>query len=1035
MHPQASLSDSIITITHAATPGRARLKIPKLYRHEQLTARLEKALVQRTGIRKASASAITGSVLVVFDPAKDLSQVLAATQMIVDRLLTEVGNNETVTPPLSRRSFLKAAQTFAADLTNEVAGKKVRRENNPPDLGRPTDSQWKWHAESGERVLSYWVSSIEKGLSTRAAQVRLEALGENKLPQSQVHSPLKIFAAQMGSLPVMLLLGSSALSLVTGGVADAAIMLGVVLVNASIGFATENQTNRTIKSLTTLGERDATVLRDGVAQKVPIESLVPGDILSLSAGDQIPVDGRVLLASQFTVDESSLTGESVPVTKALDKLPTKTSLAERANMIYRGTVVTTGRATSIAVATGAETEIGKIQQMLSESEQPETPLQGQLRILGNQLVLMTGVVCGGVLIVGLLRRHPFLTMLKTAVSLAVAAIPEGLPAVATTTMALTVMKMRKHNMLVRKIDAVETLGAVQIICLDKTGTLTLNRMTVTQAFTHIGPHDFSEIKTAGDFEPDSEIGWLLRIAVLCNDSHYVANGAKSRLYGSPTENALIELAQKLAVSPDAIRETYPRIKTEYRSEGRSWMNTLHQTAHQQWLLAVKGRPEDVLAHCTHIQTGDEIKPLSPALRSILAERNFRMANDSLRVLAFAYRLSDRECKTEKLVWVGLTGMTDPERPGARELIAKFHRAGIKTVMLTGDQAPTATAIAKKLNLSGRDEIRVMDSSSLETEDLKSLSRVIEGVDVFARVTPSHKLRIVEAMQSTGKVVAMTGDGINDGPALKAADIGIAMGGNGTEMAREVGDIVLKEDDLNTVLAAVEQGRTTYDNVRKSIHFVLATNLSEVLVVFGAVSVTGGHPLSAMQLLWINLVTDIFPALALSMEAPESEVLNRPPREARAAVFSRSDTGRIAKEAGVMTVGALASFAYGVAKYGFGAQAQTMAFSNLTSAQLLHAYSCRSETESIFEPSSRPANRALQISMATGFLLQCASLWVPGVRRLLGTARLSPVDLLFSQGFAVANFLIYETAKYRRQNNPEVFNELPRSVMRVVTHLT
>jgi P-type Ca2+ transporter type 2C len=1021
MHAEAIAEPSVEI--QSSSKGRARLKIPRLYRHDRLTSLVQRELSQQEGIRRASGSALTASVLVIFDPEKDIKQLVSATKHVITNLLQDP--HSTFNPSFvddieyddfTRRSFLKKAKSW---FTGETPKK-------PTSHNLPT--KWQWHAITAHKIISYWASSNEIGLPADVAESRLRIFGPNRLPEPQATSAIRLFVSQLGSLPVLLLIGSSVLSAATGGVADATIMMGVVLLNACIGYVTESKTSRTIKALTRTSVKEAYVIRDGESLRLPAELLVPGDLLILHAGDQIPADARVIETNQLTVDESALTGESTPVSKITQKLQGLQSLADRYNMVYRGTVVSTGRGKAITIATGESTEIGRIQQSLSDATQPETPLQKQLHRLGNRMVLMTGVVCGGVLVVGLLRKHGFLEMLKSAVSLAVAAIPEGLPAVATTTLAMTVVKMRKRNMLVRKIDAVETLGAVQVICLDKTGTLTLNKMTVVEIFTHSTNRVLIDQEFAG---LDPEMNWLVHIAILCNDSSFVSThqGTLER-HGSPTENALVELGIHYKVDVEHIRASYPRKKTAYRSEGKSWMSTLHETPHGDFLLAVKGRPEDVLAQCSHIQTNDQIRdirPLTKELKTQIEQENNRMAQRALRVLAIAYRKcsSSPNLDSGNLVWVGLVAMMDPPRPGVKELVAKFHRAGIKTVMLTGDQSLTAFALAKELGLSGREEVRVMDSSALEKEDMTSLGRLVENVDVFARVTPSHKLRIVEALQATGKVVAMTGDGINDGPALRAADVGIAMGKSGTEMAREVGDIILKDDDLTTLLSAIEQGRTTYDNVQKSIHFILATNLSEVLVVFGAVAAAGAHPLSAMQLLWINLVTDVFPALALSVEAPAPDVLGRAPRDSHAPLFSRLDSVRIGREALLMTAGSLLNFAVGVAKYGFGPKAQTLAFSSLTSAQLLHAFSCRSDHQTIFSPPNErpPTNRPLQLAIGTGFALQCASIFVPCVRRLLGTSRLSAMDLIFSQGTAWTNFLINEWMRNRREEQQKVKSSL------------
>jgi S-adenosylmethionine synthetase len=569
---------------------------------------------------------------------------------------------------------------------------------------------------------------------------------------------------------------------------------------------------------------------------VPVQHLVPGDVLLLTPGTYIAADLRLLRSHRLTVDESALTGESLPVGKDHAFAPAEdTVLSDRKNMAYMGTHVTGGNGCGVVVATAEATELGQIQTMVGEAESPETPMQRQLDRMGTQLALLSSAVCGAVFVVGILRGYGWLEMLKSSVSLAVAAVPEGLPAVATTTLAMGIADMHKHNIAVRHLDAVESLGSVQVFCMDKTGTLTMNRMSVVSVYSGgweyaIREHRFVLDGTSPEPTERQELVRLMQVVSLCSETEIEGALGDFRLEGSATENALVQLALSSGIDVSGLRERHATLRTRYRAEGRPYMSTLHPFTNGKYLLAVKGSPDTVLALCGHqMKNGRRIR-LGPQARHEIIAQNERMAGNALRVLGVAYRELDEDRmpdKTEGLTWVGMAGMADPMRPDMDRLIAQYHRAGIHTIMITGDQSATAQAIGRQLGLSGDRPLQVLESSALEEKDPELLAGLARNVRVFARVSPAHKLKIVRAMQEAGYVVAMTGDGINDGPALKAADIGVAMGQGGTNVARDVSDVVLEDDNLHTMAVAVRQGRTIYDNIRKTIHF------SE--------SVTGGHP--------------------------------------------------------------------------------------------------------------------------------------------------------------------------------------------------
>jgi Ca2+-transporting ATPase len=551
----------------------------------------------------------------------------------------------------------------------------------------------------------------------------------------------------------------------------------------------------------------------------------------------------------------------------------------------------------------------------------------------------------------------------------------------------------------RRLEAVETLGSVQTICLDKTGTLTLNRMTVASIYTgmrRISVADSKFFTETGWLEPYAcdELLRLMHVAVLCNETEVSRDGGEYVLKGSSTESALLHMAISAGIDIIQLRAQYPLLQINQRAEQRNFMSSVHAMNSHGKFVAVKGSPPEVLAMCHwYIKDGVQM-PLTEEDRLRIESENEHMAGSALRVLGAAYTyVADGNAEVDvqdDLIWLGLLGMADPIRTRVKELIGTFHQAGIDTVMITGDQSPTAYAIAKELNLSRNGPLEILDSTQLGPLDPEVLQALSTRVHVFARVSPAHKLQIVQALQRAGKVVAMTGDGINDGPALKAADIGIAMGHTGTDVAREVADVILDDDNLETMIIAVGEGRRLYDNIRKSIHFLLSTNLSEILVMFTATAAGLGQPLNAMQLLWINLVSDIAPALALALEPPEPEVLRRPPRRPDEPIIQSSDLRRIAFESTVLSAAALGAYGYGMMRYGMGPQASTMAFLSLTTGQLLHAISCRAEMHSVFSAESLPPNRYLDLALLGSFTVQVLALAIPGLRSLLGVA---PIDLL------------------------------------------
>jgi Ca2+-transporting ATPase len=993
---RSSAKRAAVVPVHTALKGRARLEVQGLRGSQAMRQAIEDSLRGQSAVLAVSANPLTGRVLVLYAEGQTLDAIVALISVAVRdaRAPAQAAGPAEPLPEASARE-------------RPLPGKAMRRARAGA-----------WHTEDAQAVLHALGTSATLGLSAKAARARLATHGPNRLPEPPRRSAVEILLSQFKSLPVLLLVGSAVLSVMTGGLADAIVVLGVVAINAGIGYVTESEAERTIESLTGTGRRRALVIRDGTLLELDTQGLVPGDLLVLSPGHYVTADARLLDARNLTVDESALTGESLPVAKDPAQLADPNlPLGDRVNMLHMGTAVTGGNGLGVVVATGTATEIGAIQTLVSEAQAPQTPMQRQLEQLGRQMVWLSLGICGGVFGAGMLRGYGLLPMLRAAVALAVAAVPEGLPAVATTTLALGIRSMHRHKVLVRRLDAVETLGSVQVICLDKTGTLTLNRMSVlalhaSRQRIRVGPQQM--YGSDGRIEPLEQPGLarLLQVAALCNETSVDGRPGEWMLNGSATESALVEMALRFGVDVNGVRARYPRRDVQYRAAGRNWMATLHEAPGGERLLAVKGSPAEVLAMCRRYACDGVVLDLDDPTRELLLLENERMAGEALRVLGFAYARLDGNGGVEPydLVWVGLAGMADPVREGVSELIALFHQAGIRTVMITGDQSATAYAIGRELDLSGTTHLDILDSTELQRVDPAVLSALAQKVDVFSRVSPAHKLQIVQALQHAGKVVAMTGDGINDGPALKAADIGVAMGSTGTDVARTVADVVLEDDNLRTMIVAVREGRTIYANIRKSVHFLISTNLSEIGVMFTAIAAGLGQPLKTMQLLWINLLTDVFPALALAVEPPEPDVLLHPPRDPARPIIGRRELLRYGFEGGVMTLGGLAGYSYGVMRYGPGPQASTLAFNSLVAGQLLHAYSCRSEHVSIFHRAERAPNRWLHLAVGGSAALQALTLIVPGLRRLLGTAPVGPVDLAVSAAGAAIPFLISEATK-------------------------
>jgi P-type Ca2+ transporter type 2C len=1025
--PTASMTSGIRV--RSALPGRFRLWVPGLYQNEDLKQAISSAFERPGSHRSATVNVVCGTLLIKAPTDERADALLGELQMIVDEFSATHAVSFGELEQRSRTRPLHLSFTKSSGKANGsartfpwLAGKAAKRRavDEPPGEEQVVHA---WHSLEPGRVSELLGVPSPLGLSSEEAGVRLMRYRSNVLPQIKRRSPVAMFLDQFKELPVALLAGSTVLSMLTGGVTDGAVILGVILINGVIGYATEASAENSIASLTRDDEPEVEVVRGGSLERMPIERIVPGDVVVLRPGSLIPADARVIEAYELSVDESALTGESMPVQKRVGAIAdASVPLADRHNMVYRGTLVTGGSGRAVVVATGRHTQVGQLQTMVGEVARPETPMQKQLRELGERTVVIAGVVCGGVFAMGLLRGQALGGMLRTAVSLAVAAVPEGLPTVAITTLAIGIRKMKQQHVIVRRLDAIETLGAVQVLCFDKTGTITHNRMRVVEAAVALAAltldagrirHEERELGRA-DLP---ELDWLLRVGALCSEATVVQTGDEPpRSSGSPTECALVDAALEAGIDVAALRLEHPIAKLEHRTDERKWMTTWHRRPGGGRVVAVKGAPLEVLELCHHWLHEGRVVELTEEVRRGIRRQNERMAGDALRVLGMAYaeREGDEPGPFDgQLCWLGLMGLADPPREGLPELIAKFRRAGVRSVMITGDQSATAYAIAKQIGLDVDGELGTLDSVELDRMDPDLLAELAPRIQVFSRVSPRHKLRIVQALQKAGLVVAMTGDGINDCPALKAADIGVAMGGGGSSVARHVGDMILERDDLGAMLLAIEHGRVIHADIKKAVRFILSTNLSEILLTFLSVAAGFGEGMSPMQLLWINLVSDIFPELALALQPGESDVLLRPPRDPAAKMFSKAELRHIAIEGSLLTLGALGVYTYGISRYGLSTQARSVSFVTLSAAQLLHAFSTRSEKNHIFSPEPAASNPYLPAAVVGGIGLTVLMQMLPATRRWLGSGAMPVFDWAVATAGAIVPLIANELVKAAR----------------------
>jgi Ca2+-transporting ATPase len=815
-------------------------------------------------------------------------------------------------------------------------------------------------------------STAKDGITQDEAQRRSAEAGSNALEEGAKKTLFSIILGQFKNLMILVLLAAAVISALLGETSDAIIIFVVIALNAVMGTVQESKAEAALAALKKMAAPSATVIRDGRTVTVAAAQLAPGDVVILEAGDYVPADLRLVSTASLKIEEAALTGESVPVEKDADTVWNEdTPLAERINMAYAGTSVTYGRGHGVVVGIGMQTEIGKIAGALSAAQDSETPLQKRMNGLSRILSFAVLGVAAVVFAIGLLTGRAAMDMFFVAVSLAVAAIPEGLATVVTLQLTMGVQKMSRRGAIIRKLPAVETLGSTSIICSDKTGTLTQNKMTVLHAYYNDTEYDTENAVAA------QELSLLDSVFLLCNDTKETTENGEDKLIGDPTETALYAFAAQ-RLNPSAERESQPRVYEIPFDSERKLMSTVNGT--DQKRLYVKGAPDELLARCSRISLHGKTAVLDMAHKEAILAANAQFARRALRVLAAAYKPLDQtpthtEGVEEDLVFIGLAGMMDPPRPEARDAVRICREAGIKPVMITGDHKITAEAIAKELGILHEGQMAVT-GRELDAMNEETLAADIDAISVYARVAPEHKVRIVSAFRARGNVVAMTGDGVNDAPALKTADIGVGMGITGTEVSKNASDMVLTDDNFATIVKAVKEGRRIFRNIKKAVQFLLSANLSEVLTLFIGTMV-GATVLYPAQILWVNLVTDTFPALALGMEPAPADIMRRQPRDARQSFFAGGMAFNMALYGMVMAALTLGIYFVSLAAYG-GAAATTMAFLTLGLTQLFHVFNVRSSNRSAFRPGYK--NRW----MIGAFVLSAALQVIVVLIRPLGT---------------------------------------------------
>ena len=871
--------------------------------------------------------------------------------------------------------------------------------------------QTPWHARKLTEVYETLHTS-EEGLGDAEAAERLKKYGRNELRSKPPKTILQMLKAQIIDPMVLILIGAAAFSAILQEWTEAAVIFIIVIVNAVIGIVQEKKAQSSLEALRNMSAPTARVLRQGEESVIPASELVVGDVVMLGDGDMVPADLRLIDSANLKVQEASLTGESVPSEKeAEDILPEDCPLGDRSNMAYTSAIVTYGRATGVVVATGMDTEVGNIAGMLDNQDDTDTPLKRKLNAVGKTLTIVGLIVCALIFAIGAFYQRPLIPQFLVAISLAISIIPEGLPATATIVMALGVQHMAKKNALIRKLPAVETLGGATVICSDKTGTLTLNKMTVTH------------IAVNGDFEngTTTPIGnaakqhpavyrELVYAAALCNDASLDPD-RKGEIIGDPTEGALIYMAQAFGIDHEALEDEYPRFFEQPFDSERKRMTTVHRI-HEKWVSYTKGAVDEMLPLCTHILTSEGVRPITEADKENITKLCLSMSEGALRVLGFAMRTlmelptDDDENVEFDMTFVGVTGMIDPPRKEVADSVRTCRQAGIRTIMITGDHKVTALAIAKELDIY-REGNTVVSGEELDTMTDDELDDAVKTTTVFARVSPADKLRIIQSLKRTGEVAAMTGDGVNDSPALKAADIGVAMGITGTDVAKDAADMILLDDSFTTIAYAIKEGRRVYRNIQKVIQFLLVGNIAEILTLFVATLFNWDAPLLAVHILWVNLATATLPALALGVDPASKNIMKHKPIKS-GTLFEKDLVRRVIIQG--IFVAAMTTCAYWIgASMGSHVTGQTMAFCVLAFSQMLRAFNQRSNTEPIWVR-AEGINPWLIVSFVVSALLMACILLVPALQNAFRLTLLDGTQWLIVIGLSLMSILQVEIVK-------------------------
>ena len=860
-----------------------------------------------------------------------------------------------------------------------------------------------WHSSSVEEVSKKLKTNINIGLSEEEAQKRFERYGPNNLKEKKKESIFVKFIKQFNDFMIITLIIAAIISAVVSKLngeadyIDSIIIVAIVIFNAIMGLVQEQKAEKSLEALKKMSAPNAKVRRNGRVQEIDATMVVPGDIVILEAGNYVPADCRLINSYNLKIEESALTGETIPSLKDSSKiLKENTAMGDLCNMVFATTIVVNGHGEAIVVETGMNTRVGKIAGMIIEDESPETPIQKKLAEVGKILAIACIIICVLIFVIGIFKKIPIIEMFMTSVGLAVAAIPEGLPAIVTIMLSIGVTKMAKKNSIIRKLPAVETLGSSSVICSDKTGTLTQNKMTVTEVRNCFGRANSNERK------------FIFELGTMCTDTTEERINGKLGFVGEATEVAISNAAMEEGVSKSFLYDEMKRINDIPFDSKRKMMTTIHKYGNR-YRIITKGAPDVLLKRCSNCYSGGQIVPIF-SKKDDINEQNNQMAEKALRVIAVAYKdvekLPEMQDVEKDLIFCGLIGMIDPPREGVKEAVRTCRRAGIKTVMITGDHLQTAKAIAKELGILKRGDLAI-DGETLERMSQHELEQNIMDYSVFARVSPEHKVRIVKAFQSTGAVVAMTGDGVNDAPALKNADIGIAMGKGGTDVAKNAADMILLDDNFVTIVEAVKQGRNIYDNIKKSIHFLISTNIGEIVTMFFGLVLGIKSPLLAIQLLWINLVTDSLPAIALGLEKEEENIMSRLPRNPKKNLFADGLWWKIMIEGAMLGIFTLLAFSIGNRLYSVEV-GRTMAFLALGILELVHSFNIKSE-ESIFKIGVFE-NKYLIGALVLGVILQVIVVVVSPLAQIFSLVPLTGIQWLYTVLIAIAPIPIVEIQK-------------------------